>query len=86
MRGAFVAGITKVFCPIDNKHDVDQINKETDSWIEILDIQFIRTILDVNFLRTSFTKDITNYLKNDVYTSFIKPSASAPQLNLLALN
>lgn len=86
MRGAFVAGITKVFCPIDNKHDVDQINKETDSWIEMLDIQFIRTILDVNFLRTSFTKDITNYLKNDVYTSFIKPSASAPQLNLLGLN
>jgi len=82
MRGAFVAGITKVFCPIDNKYDVEQINKEGDTWIEILDIQFIRTILDINFLRTSFIKDITNYLKNEVYTS-IKPSASAPQLHLL---
>ena len=90
MRGAFVAGITVIFCPIDNKHDVKQINRETDSWIEMLDIQFIRTILDLNFLRESFVTDITDYLKNDVYTVIkpstspvIKSSKSAPQLNTL---
>ena len=53
-------------------------------------IQFIRTILDLNFLRESFVTDITDYLKNDVYTVIkpstspvIKPSKSAPQLNTL---
>lgn len=82
MRGAFVAGITIVFCPMDNQDDVNQINRETDSWIELLNIQFIRTILDLNFLRESFVRDITDYLKNDV-CKVIKPSASAPQLNIL---
>ena len=67
---------------MDNQHDVKQINRETDSWIELLDIQFIRTILDVNFLRTSFIKDITQCLKNEIYR-VIKPSVSAPQLNIL---
>ena len=28
MRGAFVAGITIVFCPMDNQDDVNQINEK----------------------------------------------------------
>ncbi len=83
LRGAYIAGITLVFCPFDNVHDIDKIDSITDVWIQYLDIRFIKTILDINFLRSSFTSDVTLYLYNNV-SNFIRSSISAPQLHLLA--
>lgn len=83
LRGAYIAGITLVFCPFDNLHDIDKIDSITDVWIQYLDIRFIKTILDINFLRSSFTSDVTLYLYNNV-SNFIRSSISAPQLHLLA--
>ena len=82
LRGAYVAGITLVFCPFDNIYDVELIDSITDDWIKYLDIKFIKTILDINFLRSSFTSDVTLYMHNNI-SNFIRSSISAPQLQLL---
>ena len=82
LRGAYIAGITLVFCPFDNLHDVEKIDSITDVWIKYLDIKFIKTILDINFLKSSFTSDVTLYMHNNV-SNFIRSSISAPQLQLL---
>lgn len=64
LRGAFLAGIKTVFCPSENKIDVEKIDRKQNDWMDDITIFYVSTISDSDLITMSFTNDVIHKLTN----------------------
>lgn len=63
LRGAYVAGVKTIFCPIDNQSDVEKIDRVKEHWITELNVMYVSNVLDEQLLINVFTEPIDKFLK-----------------------
>ena len=69
LRGAYLAGIKKVFCPNENRYDVDKIDIENNDWLNSIEVKYVNYILDEQLLKESFVEDVSKI--------FVKPRSAS---------
>ena len=76
LRGAYMAGVKTVFCPIENKSDVLKIDKEKERWMTEIEVIYVKHVLDEYFLERVFIQSIDKFIQFP-----LKESKSCPNLN-----
>tara|TARA_Y100000389_G_scaffold201336_1_gene243808 strand:- start:509 stop:3553 length:3045 start_codon:yes stop_codon:yes gene_type:complete len=62
LRGAFIAGIKTVFCPFENKEDVEKIDVIQNQWLNDIQVLYVKHITDEILTQMAFTNDISKFL------------------------
>tara|TARA_Y100000389_G_C17470562_1_gene530176 strand:- start:4204 stop:7272 length:3069 start_codon:yes stop_codon:yes gene_type:complete len=63
LRGAYVAGVKTVFCPIENESDVEKIDREKEHWITEIEIKYVHSVLDKDLLNAIFIEPVDKFIK-----------------------